>query len=257
MALIYCPQCGQAISDKAACCPRCGFVLFAQNTALHNMMKCEDCGTEYEKDLSSCPACGCPNPDMNTEPQKPKRKCIALIVIAVVLAAVAAVGLLGFSAMKKAEKKQYYRNMETVVYTMLDGAADAETAGNLIKSVWYNSIYEEEDVKTDKYTMKNGRFVDDFNDALSNLFDDTDFKEDISQIKDNQSRVTTLMKELKNPPKEYEEAYAALMTYYDSYLKLTKMVINPTGSLKSFSEDFNASDTDTVNSYEKVELYLD
>lgn len=35
---------------------------------------------------------------------------------------------------------------------MLDGAAKAENAGNLIKSVWYNAIYEERDTETDKYT---------------------------------------------------------------------------------------------------------
>lgn len=35
-------------------------------------------------------------------------------------------------------------------YTMLDGAAKAENAGNIIKSVWYNVIYQESDSKTDK-----------------------------------------------------------------------------------------------------------
>lgn len=42
--------------------------------------------------------------------------------------------------------------MKYVSYTMLDGAAKAENAGNLIKSVWYNAIYEERDTETDKYT---------------------------------------------------------------------------------------------------------
>ena len=55
--------------------------------------------------------------------------------------------------------------METVSFTMIDGAAKAENAGNLIKNVWYNAIYEERNSETDQYTMKNGKFVDDFNDA--------------------------------------------------------------------------------------------
>ena len=147
--------------------------------------------------------------------------------------------------------------MKSVSYTMLDGAAKAENAGNLIKSVWYNAIYEERDTETDKYTMKNGKFVDDFNDALSNLFADENFVNSISEIELNQSKVTGLIKKLKNPPKKYEEAYAVLKTYYDNYIKMTKSVISPTGSLQTFSEDFNTYDTDTVNSFEKMKLYLD
>ena len=139
---------------------------------------------------------------------------------------------------------------------MLDGAANAETAGNLIKNVWYNTIYEKRDTTTDKYTMKSGRFVEDFNDALGNLFSDEEFQKNISEIQDNQDEVTFYLKQLKNPPKEYEEAYTVLKTYYESYLSMTKMVINPTGSLQSFSDDFNNLDTETVDAYEKMKLYL-
>ncbi len=87
-----------------------------------------------------------------------------------------------------------------------------DDAGNLIKSVWYNAIYEERNSETD------------------------------------QSEVTNLMKQLKEPPKKYEEAYSVLKVYYDNYLKMTKIVINPTGSLNAFSEDFNAYDNNTVDS---------
>lgn len=165
--------------------------------------------------------------------------------------------MFGFSISQKAKETEYYSNMKSVSYTMLDGAAKAENAGNLIKSVWYNAIYEERDTETDKYTMKNGKFVDDFNDALSNLFADENFVNSISEIELNQSEVTGLIKKLKNPPKKYEEAYAVLKTYYDNYIKMTKSVISPTGSLQTFSEDFNTYDTDTVNSFEKMKLYLD
>ena len=47
----------------------------------------------------------------------------------------------------------------------------------------------------------------------------------------------------------YEEAYSVLNVYYDNYLKMTKIVINPTGSLNAFSEDFNTYDNNTVDSY--------
>ncbi len=38
---------------------------------------------------------------------------------------------------------------------------------------------------------------------------------------------------------------------------MTKSVISPNGSLQTFSEDFNTYDTDTVNSFEKMKLYLE
>lgn len=178
-------------------------------------------------------------------------------VSAIILFVIFTIGVFTAFAISKGNATIYYYNLETVTYKMLDGAAKAETAGNLIKSVWYNAIYEQRDAETDKYTIVNGEFVDDFNDALDNLFADESFINSISEIESNQSEVTDLMKKLRNPPKQYEEAYSVLRGYYDNYLKLTKSVINPTGSLKTFSEDFNAYDTDTVNAYEEMKLYLD
>ena len=57
-------------------------------------------------------------------------------------------------------REAYGENLERVTYLMLDGAADAETCGNLIKNVWYNAIYEVSDSKTDKYTRPRYHFVE-------------------------------------------------------------------------------------------------
>ena len=83
------------------------------------------------------------------------------------------------------------------------------------------------------------------------------FSNSISEIESNQYEVANLMKQLKKPPKKYEEAYSVLKVYYDNYLKMTKIVTSPTGSLNTFSEDFNTYDNNTVDSYEKMKLYLD
>lgn len=90
-----------------------------------------------------------------------------------------------------------------------------------------------------------------------NLFADENFVNLTSEIELNHSEITGLMKKLKNPPKKYEEAYAVLKTYYDNYIKMTKSVISPTGSLQTFPEDFNTYDWDTINSFKKMKLYLD
>ena len=249
MSLITCPKCGEAISEKATVCPHCKL-----NLSQHNSIMCEECGTEYEIKLSACPNCGCPKSTIEQNKQKKKHKgfIISLVVIALI-----AVCVFGFSILQKAKEAEYYSNMECVSYTMLDGASKAENTRNLIKSVWYNAIYKKRNTETDKYTIENGKFVNDFNDALSNLFAGENFVNSISEIELNQSEVSGLMKKLKNSPKKYEEAYSVLKTYYDNYIKMTKLVIRPNGSLKTFSEDFNTYDTDTVNSFEKMKLYLD
>ena len=133
MGLVYCPKCGEEISDKAISCPHCNFAFSKQN-----IVKCDECGMEYESNLSACPKCGCPKPSFTEKTQKSKHKGIIISIISVALIAVF---ILGFSITQKAKGSEYYSNMETVSFTMLDGAAKAETAGNLIKSVWYNAIY--------------------------------------------------------------------------------------------------------------------
>lgn len=65
------------------------------------------------------------------------------------------------------------------------------------------------------------------------------------------------MKKLKNPPKKYKEAYSVLKIYYDNYIKITNMVLDPTGSLKTFSKDLIDYETEIKNSYGKIKLYLD
>ncbi|MCD8202792.1 MAG: zinc ribbon domain-containing protein [Prevotella sp.] len=51
MAVIRCPECGHAVSDKAPTCPECG-VEIAGKTVV-----CADCGRAYFKDAGACPYC--------------------------------------------------------------------------------------------------------------------------------------------------------------------------------------------------------
>lgn len=157
--------------------------------------------------------------------------------------------------------QEYNENIHLVSLMMIIGGSDAEEAGNLIKSVWSNCIHKKSDPTTDKFTSRysgrSGFFFDDFNDALKQLFSDKDFKNTISNIESNQERVMDLMKLLKNPPKEFEEAYEALREYYDAYLTFTDLAINPAGSLLTYSNNFNNADTDLLNAYKTMQLYLD
>lgn len=281
MALIKCSNCGKEISDKAKVCPQCGqpVVLTPAIPEEKTPILCEECGTEIPHGVDACPNCGCPVPVkeevIDEAPQKVEVTAVNLpkitkntkkyIVIAVVVVLAVIIALFvgkNLKEQKLAEEAaqrsaNYASTLKTASFTMLLGAGEAEEAGNLIKSVWYNCIYEERDSKTDKYTRPNGYFLNDFNDALTNLFVDSSFKSTISSIEANQERVAGLMKDLKNPPEEYEEAYEAVKELYDAYKKLTNLATNPSGSLRTFSDNFNAADTETVNCYEALQMYID
>lgn len=279
MAMVTCPNCGEQISDKARKCVHCGEVLIQEEK-----VKCTECGEELEEGAVECPKCGCPVNVISNIPEidKPQKvevtgvkitkkvKIVIWVIIALMIAgAVTFVCINQYQKRKEAEKREkeaqeyeqrvedYYSNLKLATYTMLTGASEAESCGNLIKQVWVNAIYEEKDDETDKYTRPNGYFVDDFNDALSNLFLDEDFNSRISSIKDNQTTVASLMKELKNPPAEYEDAYEAIQDLYDAYLSLTNLAVNPSGNLQTFSSNFNDADSDTLKYYNAMELYLD
>lgn len=268
MAMIKCPDCGKQISDKAEKCIYCGNVL-KKTTKIC----CPECGTELEEESEFCPVCGCPVTNVSEDmPQKVEvtgvkvnkkiQKIIAVSIIAIMIIIIALI--IGnktkvarevSSAQKRSE--EYSADFEQAAYTMLTGAGDAESCGNLIKQVWYNSIYQERDEKTNKYTRPNGYFVSDFNEALKNLFADASFKLKINSIEENQKTLTSLMKKLKNPPEEYKDAYASISELYNAYLTFTNLVISPTGSLKTFSDDFNTADNDTLNCYNAMEIYLE
>ena len=108
-----------------------------------------------------------------------------------------------------------------------------------------------------KFTRPYGVFVDDFNDALNRLFADSEFNVLITNIKYNTQEVNSLMKDLKNPPEEHREAYNALKEFYNAYLELTNLAVNPTGSLNSFSSSFHNADTAAVNCYKSMKMYFD
>lgn len=269
-----CPNCGEQISDKAKKCVHCGAILVPEEKKY-----CPDCGAELEEGMDTCPKCGCPIENIiETEktPQqvevtgvkitKKSKKIIVIATIAVIVAAIiTAIGVqthkknVATKAAAEAQKQseEYGTNLNMAAYAMLSGASDAETCGNLIKQVWYNAICEKSDSKTDKYTKPKGYYVSDFNDALQNLFSDSSFSSQIADINDNKDTVNSLMKKLKNPPEEYKDAYESLSKLYDAYISLTNLATDPTGSLQTYSQNFNDADNETLNCYNALKMYLE
>ncbi len=197
-------------------------------------------------------------------PKKPlSPKGMAGIIIGAVIAVLAIIAIIiGVTSAVAAQQHEdelatYKSNLTSITSNMLTGAADSESAANLIKSVWRNTIYKESDSKTDKYTKIGRHFRSDFNDSLGELFNDPNFDAEISSIKSNKETVKKEFAELANPPEEYKEIYEAVCELYDAYFELVNCAIDPSGNLSSYSSTFSDADSATLKAYEKVKSLLD
>ena len=277
MALIECPNCRRQISDKAEKCPGCGYELpeiqEVETESIEDVKEivCEECGTIIPEGATICPNCGCPisedevdgsvaeddieNNIPTTKAQKIKlwlgdKKHVAALAAFILLIVVIAVVAINANI-----KASYTKSLKSTVDLMYTGASTAESCGTMIHDVWYNAIFEEYDDDTDEFTRPNGYFVD-FNDALSNLKEDSYFSLSINLIETNQTNVQNAMKKLKNPPEKYKEEYDAISDLYDSYIDITKLATDPTGNLQSYTSDFNDADSEFAKKYKNMEIYL-
>ena len=270
MALITCPNCGEQISDKAKTCIHCGANLIPEEKQI-----CQECGAEVEPGSDVCPKCGCPikieeaaqKVEVTGVQINKKSKNIILIVVIAVAAAIV-IALAGVQVHKKnvaaaeakaaeEQAKNYQSNLIEAYNNIISGASDTEDCGNLLLKVWRNSINKTADEETDKYTRPDGSYVSDFNDALQNLYNDTDFSAKVSSIKTNQDTVTSAMKTLQNPPEEFKDAYNAMITMYNKYVEFTNLITDPSGTYYSYQDNFNTIDSDMANAAKTTKLYLE
>ena len=297
MALIYCTNCGKQISDEAKRCPQCGIAVQKSTVTETVTAKCPECGKEYGRILVSCPECGRPNDKMLAEIGIKKKKKALVTVIAIASALVVLLFVFcayqknqadkfraeadkyrteaeSFKAeaekskaelekyIADAEKKEtdlatFYDNMVSAYDLILEGAVDAESVCNLTTAVWSNAIYQRQDDITDQFTMEDGKFVDDFNVALDKLFANEAYQSSIALINENRESVVSYMREMKEVPEEYAEAYNALKTLFDDYWELTSLALNPVGSYTSVSEKIISADDKLSTDIGKMMLYFD
>lgn len=232
MALITCPECGKEISDKAKACPNCGYQP-EQSSEIMEDSKLTNSGDECK-------------------PDNPRKKKQILIVL---VAAVVVIAVILFAALKSKEskaRKAYIDNLNQARDAMLESGAEAESICNLTKSVWYNTIYEESDPETDKYTKTGNKFNDDFNDSLYNLFSDSDYILSVATIEAQRESIAQIMTELQNPPDEFTSCYETIDKLYDEYLGLSDLAISPKGSLQTYSESFSDYDSNFMTYYNKL-----
>lgn len=234
MSLIKCPECDKEISDKVKACPHCGYPLQ------------EEVDKAQKVEISS----------VNITMKKENKKKILISVIAICCVIVCIFGVVKVYKNEKAKQEaikyeeevdRYIDNIDKLRVKMISTGAEAEDLLIRTSKVWYNAIFEKSDAETDKYTKVNGSFVSDFNDALNNLYSDSETKDKISLIESGESDVSNIIQELQNPPEGYEEVYDTIMDLSTAFRAVTDLAINPKGSLQTFNQ----------SKQEKIDKFMD
>lgn len=164
------------------------------------------------------------------EKETKQRHSAGKIVLAVV--AVTALAAMCIFAVKDAQQRKaaaYQGELVQLAERIQEYAVDAYEVAATEESVWRNSIYQQQDESTDPYTMEDGVFLEDFNDALGNLYNDSVFATRLASVQTNQGSAAGSMSGLKDAPEGYEDVYQALKEQYDTYIKLTNLALNNVG----------------------------
>ncbi|MBE6879722.1 MAG: hypothetical protein E7490_02655 [Ruminococcaceae bacterium] len=157
----------------------------------------------------------------------------------------------------KNNRISYKDNSKLIVSAILKSGAECENIGNLTLNVWKNCITQKSDTTTDKFTKNNGIFYSDFNDALTTLFEEPDYKTSISKIEIANEDIIEMMKFMTEVPDDYTEIYNELKSFVELYQNFSNLVINPYGSYNSYSDEYQTTDRNLVNQYNKMKIYLD
>ena len=226
MALINCPECGkEKVSDTALACPECGFNIKQYYEKIKTQTVSQD--DEKEKSLIN-----------NNTLIKPKINKKGLIVTAISIALISMLAVIVIFNINhnNSDYETYLNNINNAQLIMTSSAVDAESICDLTSKVWNNSISKKSDTTTNIYCVVSGNFVD-FESALNNMDKDSSISQKKKDITTHQAEVFTLMKKLRNPPKELKEAYVAILDLNNTYNTLVDLAVNPSGSYVTYSSN--------------------
>jgi len=220
----------KGISDKVKVCPHCGYPLVSESNS----------GNAHRVEVTSI---------------KISSKKIKPIIISVIVAAI--VILIAFLIYKNISKNTYLTNLGNVTQKMLEGGVIVEELADLSRDVWRNTIYKEYNSRTEKYTFSSsGSYNSDFNASLRLLSQDPDIILKKANLEDIRKEVNELMKLLQNPPSELQSSYNDLDKLYRVFTSYAELAINPSGDLTSFSSKISDYNSEFLENYNKLKIYI-
>lgn len=234
MALIKCTDCKKKISDSVEICPNCGKKI-----------------TEDDKTKGFL---------LIRNSKKKKRFTICLISILSVLLVIFGMFFANKESNEKKEEERIatektkkeeeeYKKEHNDYVNIMNECYNASQEMNikvqelssLITRVWHNSIFEEKDKDTDKYTIKNGKFLS-FDDSVNKCIEKEAQKKKFLNVgKDFSDKYAKVLK-LEIPERDknnFIEYDAFIRDYSKMIFDFYQFVIMPSGNYNEFSQSVN------------------
>lgn len=222
MAIINCPECGKEISDTSK--------------------KCINCGYKFKK--------------------VKKSSIITIILIIMIIAIIISTTIILIHKNKIKEQKDAENSYKelllktTVEMNLYKLLADYHCA--YISSVWHNAIFEDDDVKTNKYTKTStsyyGKFVD-FSTAINNYT--TQNKESLDKLNNKKGEISKNVQRLKDiPNSEFKEPHEKLLKMYSNYSILVDLARFPTGTYKDYNTKYHEYSENFDSNFEEFKVLL-
>ena len=235
MSLIICEECGREISDKAKACPHCGAPVENAETKVekHGSDETSECLT-VEKGETVI---------VDTALKKKKKKTKLIIIIIVIIVALIAGAAFGVVKYKEKKAKEKYDNAVNQMrssallmnlevndtYGLSEEADTVEELINLTNSVWHDAVFNESSKKTKKYVSG----AKDFNEAVDNVYSDSNISEYVSKL-------TDLRDEFKKKKIDCPNKLLSVKDKYDDMFAAFSALVDyaeyPSGSYNTYME---------------------
>lgn len=222
MSLIKCPECQQQISDTIKKCPHCGYKFKKNKKLIIGVL-------------------------------------IILLIVATIITIICALVINHNQETAKQKEKEYNELLTaTVSETYINGLA-AELCCYDIGKVWYNSIFEVDDYKYNKYTKKTTSYGGGYSYSTFNKFSTSienyksENKETLDKIKDYKTKISEKINTLKNSPNQkYTDIYNEMVTFYGIYSKLIDSATSPSGTYSDYITSYTNYSKDFEESYNRI-----
>jgi len=237
-------------------------------------MICPKCNWDNAEGSVFCNKCGCkladekkeddpePNSNQNIDSSKNSKQTIqtteqknvkvkknktikSLVIVVSILLVISTIGgaiVFKINSDKKAKQAAYEKyelNFATATIKILTEAYICETMCNSISVTWRNAI--ESSYK-------------DFNTEIRIMQDKLKNDGSLDERQKAKDDIEKTMKQLQNPPKDYEEAYKLLIDLYGYYGQIYSQATSPQGSLLTYNQDVNQKASEFSKTYDKIKV---
>ena len=196
-------------------------------------------------------------PTTTPQRKKSKKKLIIGIIVAIVVVIAAFIGITSYQAVqeqKAAEEHaqrlaEYEKDLSSFLTWGHGAGIAAEGVVSTYSKVWHDAIF-------DSYATINGERYYDFNKALQAQY--TVFSTDgtLEGMGASMELVNGVMKELKNPPEEFELEYQTALEAYSSLTDFVTLAENPTGNLQTFNQESSEKDNQMASDLQKLDSMI-